>query len=130
MELMNRPTEMNSPVVQETITWLAWVFHISVEALDCSKRFGPDLNASFVSDFAENELDTVLEEVLYIRRRLGERLSTATPVASVGDFCALVERYHREDPSGCRRLLLGWNKEMLMDKRPQWRRFLFKTFGF
>jgi hypothetical protein len=130
IEFMSEPMKLAVTVVQETMNWLAWVFHTPAEALDSSKRFGPDLNASLVSDFAENELDTVLEEVLYIRRRLGEKLATADPVSSVGEFCALVERYHGEDPSGCRRLLNRWKKEMLMDQRPQWRKLLFKGFGF
>ena len=121
---------MESPVVQQTLSWLAWVFHVPVEALDSSKIFGSDLKASFVSDFSENELDGVLEEVLYIRRRMRERVSDANQVCSVGDFCALVERYHNADPSGCRRLFKHWKKEMTMGQKPKWRRLLFKTFGF
>ena len=121
--------DMVPSVSQEAKNWLAWVFRLPPETLDSSKRFGSGLNASSVSDFAENELDTVLEEVLYIRRRLGEKLSTANPVFSVADFCALVERYEREDRSGCRRLLDRWKKEMLMDQQPRWRKLLFKGLG-
>lgn len=116
-------------VVDRTISWLAWLFHLSIETLSASKEFGSDLKASSVSDFSENELAAVSEEVLYIRRCMKQNLSRAPTVRTVGDFCALVESYRNADPAGCRRLLARWEKEMTMASRPLWRRLLFKTFG-
>jgi hypothetical protein len=92
-------------------------------------QFGPDLQASFKSDFSENELDRVAEEVLYIRRCLGDNLATATPVRTVADFCSLVGRFATENAASAWKLLMGWEKEMTMASRRPWRRLVFKTFG-
>ena len=117
-------------VVEQTISWLAWLFHVPAETLNFSMEFGSDLNPSFASDFVENELATVSEEVLYIRRCMGEKLSLARTVHTVGDFCALIVGYQKAHPAGCRRLLARWEKQKTMRSRPFWRRLLFKTFGF
>jgi len=84
-------------------------------------QVGFDLQASFKSDFSENELDRVAEEVLYIRRRLGDNFATATPVRTVADFRSLVERFATENAAGAQKLMMGWEKEMTMASQRPWR---------
>jgi hypothetical protein len=121
---------MTSDVAAEgALRWLGWLFNVPQEAVRADSEFGSDLKSSFESDFSENELATVSEEVLYIRRCVGDNLSMVPTIRTVGDFCALVERYQSVNPSGCRRLLARWNKQIGISSKPTWRRVLYKALG-
>jgi hypothetical protein len=114
---------------EAAISWLGWLFHVPIEALTAPTEFGTDLKPTFTSDFVENELATVSEEVLYVRRCMRQSLSAAEPVRSVGDFCSLIVHYQEMDPIGYERLLARWQKHMTIGSKPKWRRFVFKAFG-
>src|SRR5437867_5242167 len=97
--------ESKSAASQVALRWLASLFAVPEERLTPDSEFGSDLTSSFQSDFSENELATVSEEVLYIHRCMGDDLAVAASVRTVRDFCSLVERYQTVSPTGCRRLL-------------------------
>ncbi|MCG2679262.1 MAG: hypothetical protein L6455_04730 [Kiritimatiellae bacterium] len=120
---------MLTPVVQEALSRIAWVFRMRVEDLDLKMRFGTDLKASFVSDWTENEFDKLYYDVLEMREHIGVRNVCIDEVCTVGDFCALAEQYRNLDFAGYCQLLKQWEKEKEMCRWPRWKRFLFAPTG-
>jgi hypothetical protein len=127
---MKESENVESSVVQETLAWLSWLFRVPVETLDFSKKFGTDLKPSAESFFGKETFDVVAEDVTDLEKFFRIELLGKGSAFTVGDFCGLVARLNNADPVGCRRMLKSWNRIMMFDKKPKWRRFLFKTFGF
>jgi hypothetical protein len=127
---MKTPGEMGSSVVQQTLSWVAWLFRVPVASLDNSKKFGLDLKPSPESFYGKETLDVVTEDVMDMEKALKEVVLEKTTSLTVGDFCGLVERLNKVNPAGCQRLLRSWQRIVIVDKKPKWRRMLFKTFGF
>ena len=108
---------------------MAWLFGVSVESLDRSQRLGVDLKPSSKSFYGRETLDVIADDVVDLEKALREKALKDDVEFTVGDFCNLVERLQRQDPKGCQRLVRSWNKIITIDKKPAWRRLLFKTVG-
>lgn len=86
---------------------IAEIFGKDVEAIADSRRFGSDLDASFVSDFRHNELDRVDFDIRdaatkEIRQRLD---SGEIVIRTVGDYCEHLVRCWRTSPAEVLRIL-------------------------
>jgi hypothetical protein len=108
---------------------VARLFGVSVESLDRSQRFGLDLKPSSKSFYGRDTLDVITDDIVDIEKALKENVPKDDGEFTVGDFCELIERLQRQDPKGCQRLLRSWNKIITIDRKPAWRRLLFKTVG-
>ena len=103
------------------------LFGRSAESLDECHLFGVDLTASHRSDFAQNELDVLLDDVQEMRRATGA--SVGSDIRNVGEFCALAVDCSRVAPDTFTRIAHRWSKECAMRMVPRWRRSLFWLFG-
>ena len=127
---MNDSDKAVSAVSRVALSWLAWLFHVPVESLDYSKRIGSDLKPSAGSFYGDETFDVLIEDVDDIKKALEQAGLRKESELTVGDFCGLVERLDEVNPDSCKRLLRSWERIMTRDKRPKWRRMLFRTIGF
>jgi hypothetical protein len=122
-------TEPSPTVVAIVMQRVAFVFGVPIEALALTSRFGSDLSPSTVSDFTENELDQILGDVQEVREGSPRVAAVLEEVRTIGDLCELVGQFQLTNPAACDQLLKRWEKEQDMDKRPLWRRALFRALG-
>lgn len=127
---MKKPENIDSPVVQQALSWLSWLFCVPVQALDSSKKFGPDLKPAPEAFYDHEAVDVLAADICDMQKRLKEKAIRNESTFTVGDFCGLVLRLQNADPVGCQRLLKRWGRVMGVDKKPRWRRYFFKALGF
>jgi hypothetical protein len=121
---------MESPVVEQALCWVAWLYRVPAESLERSDAFGSDLKPSSESFYGDKTLEVITEDVVDMERALKEEAVGAVLGFTVGDFCRLVERLNSVDPAGCQRMLRSWQRIRRVDQKPRWRRLLFKAVGF
>ena len=79
---------------------LAKIFSVPTDSIDPAWRFGHELNASFVSDFRQNELDCVNDDIWGVADRTVARLlrKQILIIHSVRDYYDLMVARSRKDP--------------------------------
>jgi hypothetical protein len=68
---------------------LAKIFSVEVDLLDRDAKFGADLQSSFVSDFRDNELDVILEDIRFVadKRALADLNAGILVIDTVRKYC-------------------------------------------
>ena len=103
---------------------IAFVFARDPQQLSDDLRFGHELKASPPNDFRSNEFDRLSEDVQQMID--GKR---GDDIATVEQFCQLVESYAAAEPQGWKRLLASWKRERQMESAPGWRRTVWRLMG-
>jgi len=82
---------------------------VSSDRISLDDAFGEDINASFVSDWKQNELDIILEDIRDVadKKVQSDLNSGATVIRTVGDYCELMVRCYRTKPKDVVRLLFA-----------------------
>jgi hypothetical protein len=109
---------------------VADLFSIAPEEVRDHATFGVDLRATTRSDFSLNELDRILDDIQEVRQALPTTLGAEDrEIATVDDFCALVEGFYESNTKGYMALSGRWEKEASMQGKPVWRRLLHNLVG-
>ena len=88
---VNEVISMNSEqqIWQKSIVRLAKIFSINEDRINLSDRFGMELKPSFISDFKDNELDVINNDIHDVAdKKLASDLETGRlVVTTVKDYC-------------------------------------------
>lgn len=86
---------------QKSLARIANVFSISADGVSLSDRFGVELKPSFVSDFKDNELDVINNDIHDVasRKEVADLDSGKLVITTVGDYCDFMVRCSRSNPS-------------------------------
>ena len=125
MSMTNKTREPKEAALERINNLFGLSLDSAAEDLSSLKDFPPQP----VSDWKENAYDILLEDILFIRRTLGDNLRRCDSVNTVGDWCALVERYAQKRPKAFAGLARSWEKEQCMKTARPWRRMLYKLLG-
>lgn len=94
---------MNSLKLKEKcVLRVAEIFQIPAANLDPGLRFGEDLKPSFISDFKENELDQISNDIhdMADRKAAAELKSGKLIIRTVQDYCDFMVRCSETNPKG------------------------------
>jgi hypothetical protein len=117
-------------VNRDSIGRVAFVYRVPEEQVTFDARFGTDLKSRATSYWVENEAEQLLVDIQEIEAGLRrEGTDFVDEVHTVGDFCALVEKFRTSNQEGYRQLVARWQKEATMSERPLWRRILNRATG-
>ena len=114
---------------EQTLSWIEWLFGVSVNSLKPATRIGVELQPSDRSFYGNETFAVFSEDLVDIEKALKREVSLLDRGVTVGDFCRLVEDLDRANPLACQRLLHSWNKLVGLDSKPKWRKAIFETFG-
>lgn len=98
-------------VRQRSLARIAAVFSVDLDGIRLSDRFGVELKAGFVSDFKDNELDAINDDIHDVanRKDASDLASGKLVITTVGDYCDFMVRCSQSNPSEVACLLkMAW----------------------
>jgi hypothetical protein len=87
-------------IVDMCVLRLKSIFNIVDCSVDMKWKFGEELKASFVSDFKENELDCILDDIRFVSsKEMLKRLNNEeVEITTAGDYCDFMFNAYLENP--------------------------------
>ncbi len=97
----NEVIAMNSEqqIWQKSVLRLTKVFSIDEDRINLSDRFGVELKASFVSDFKDNELDIISNDIHDVadKKSASDLEAGRLVITTVSDYCEFMVRCSRSN---------------------------------
>lgn len=96
-----KSTDDEGIVREKSLARIASVFSIDQDGISLLDRFGVELKSSFVSDFKDNELDVINNDIHDVasRKEAADLESGMLVITTVGDYCDFMVRCSQSNPS-------------------------------
>lgn len=98
---------VDQQIWQRSIDRVSKIFSIPKDELTLSDRFGIDLKPSFVSDFRDNELDVISNDIHDVadKSSASDLAAGMIVIETVRDYCEFMVRCGRSNPKEVMHLL-------------------------